>query len=392
MKGFISKVLILLFIGVMFLIPFDSSSVKAAQSLNQVVYYQSLVESGSKQTALTVVSQYRYKITNDMGRTDSDGNPLSGLATKSSFDSINSDNICTNFNVGGVCAGGKLPGSLATLTISADGDVVFALANGVELENLHFYYIIANMDGGMNQLYCSKTSMCEEAKIISSVQNVYTKWTNQTNAGNMWYGSYSIKDNFSVSESASGVVTYKNYNLIDKMSASLASQAKTHGAYVVSAYSVKYNNKTYYVNYDLVERSAPFKSVGNESSSSVQNAMTCSSPTSKTGCTNLVDTVSKAAALITSPMGAGPTASEGYGVVHEFFVHTGIPILKIIIILMFLITGTMTMIHIVQASDEPEVRRSEIKRFIGLFTGALVIYLILLFYEEIIAMVSGWLS
>ena len=60
--------------------------------------------------------------------------------------------------------------------------------------------------------------------------------------------------------------------------------------------------------------------------------------------------------------------------------------------MLFLVLGTINIVEIVNASDEPARRRSLIARLVGMFIGSVIVYLILQFYEEIIAIVLNWFS
>ena len=60
--------------------------------------------------------------------------------------------------------------------------------------------------------------------------------------------------------------------------------------------------------------------------------------------------------------------------------------------MLFLVLGAINVVAIIQASDEPANRRALIKRLIGMFVGALIIYLILEFYQDIIEIVLDWFS
>ena len=83
--------------------------------------------------------------------------------------------------------------------------------------------------------------------------------------------------------------------------------------------------------------------------------------------------------------------NAGFAIMGNFFEETLRPILIIAIGILFAIVGTHTGVTIVKSSDEPEVRREAIKKFIGLFIGAFVIAVILIFYKDIIEIVRKYI-
>ena len=105
----------------------------------------------------------------------------------------------------------------------------------------------------------------------------------------------------------------------------------------------------------------------------------------------IVTNISSFAALIKPPQSSEVGANASYSELNEFFITTLKPIIMIVVGIMFVVSGSITGITIIRSSDEPEVRREAIKRLIGLFTGALIIEGILLFYEPIIQFFSGLL-
>ena len=80
--------------------------------------------------------------------------------------------------------------------------------------------------------------------------------------------------------------------------------------------------------------------------------------------------------------------NNGFALMEGFFEETLRPILIIAIGVLFVIVGTHTGVTIVKSSDEPEVRSAAIKKFIGLFVGAFIIMMILIFYKDIITAIQ----
>ena len=189
------------------------------------------------------------------------------------------------------------------------------------------------------------------------------------------------------------------------MSPTYLDLANKYGAYVIVGGSIGYLSNTYYLNYNIDDEEYwKFSSVGNvyenetlshEEMTSYNMRLCKQNLTDQNGCGGVVGTsssVSSHAVLIFNPNITDDNGKESYTKINNYFTNTVIPILKVVVVMLFLIFGTTTIVKIVHASDEPALRRSLISKLIGMFIGAVIIYLILQFYEDIIEIVSGWFS
>ena len=393
MRKWISTLLMVFLIIICFFAPFGASEVKAAgentsKSPTDNVYYAAILRGQSRvYYAVSGVSQYWFTDTADLGKTDSG---VQRLSEKPSFIALTSENMC-GLAVGKrneFCNENRLRGALATLTINGYGDVTIEVSNGVTVTNTIFYYIVADYSANGKMLYCQGNNMCENSKFIGAGSN----WSNLDKNGSTMIFSTNDDAGFVKTEKDGGALRYTGYNIINNMPKTYFDVAKLSGAYVVAAMSVQYEGINYYINYDVFNDKSVFMNVGNQDAIG-KRSLWYAQANAKTGeAANYTGQYLAVRAALIHRKEAPVTSNDGYNDLEAFFIDTGIPALKIIIIIMFLVTGSATMINIVKASDEPDTRRSEIKRFIGLFTGAFAVYLILEFYDEFIDIVSGWIG
>jgi hypothetical protein len=125
--------------------------------------------------------------------------------------------------------------------------------------------------------------------------------------------------------------------------------------------------------------------IANNSANQYKSIIINASPTNiNSSQGSLINQIASNAALI-KPVGEhGSKNNRGVSLMENFFENTLRPLLIIAIGILFVIVGTHTGVTIVKSSDEPEVRSAAIKKFIGLFVGAFLIAMILVFYKDII--------
>jgi hypothetical protein len=392
MKKIISKTLVLLVSIIYCLIPLSPNLVKAATSTNtsnepNIVYYQSIVQSSLSNSggfsSINVVSQYHYKSTSSLDSinnknvntfTSLTNSSICGLSTFSSYAS----GLCNNDST--------LKGALATLKIDNYGNITMTLGNDVELTNLRIYYIIANRSNE-TRLFCDDNNICPNAKNITKTDGT-SNWKNFSKTGNMVYTQSTIGDSFTSSTTSSGT-NYSGFNIFSNMSSTWRDYASGPGVYVVTSFSISYNGKNYYANNYTID-SKTFNNIGSTSSNAAETQayLTCTKAT-EYSCEDNIDSVTKAAALVKMDETSTTTSNVGVSAAWTFYDTYVKTIVVIVVGVMFVVTGTSTIVTIVKSSDEPEVRSSEIKRLIGLFTGAVTIALILYFAKDIVIAISG---
>lgn len=396
MKKFASRFFLVLICCMMCIIPLGSKPAKAAAvDASEIVYFQSVVQTGTagSYAAITAVSQRYYKTEASL---DSGENDIeNSVGTKTSFTSVHEESICSMFSsdLAGLCDGGKLNGGLATLRMTKNGDITLSLNPKVKLGVLRIYYITAGRSGEA-QLFCkdsSRTVVCEKAKTVFNKDNVNNKsnWKNYSKSGEMVYSATTIEGPFTKSVSSSGKTTYTEFNIFSQMNPTYEEYAENSGVYALISFSVVYEDVTYYVN-DYTLDKKEFSTIGNMTNEGAEKQLIrINGPTQKFLQDSVLD-VSKNAALLKVSSSLTPDGNSGFDTINSEFKGWMVPVIAIVIGIMFVVSGTMTGVTIVKSSDEPEVRRDAIKRLIGLFIGALVVYLILFFYEDIIRVVSGF--
>lgn len=393
MKKTLSILFLFILCSIVTVIP-QTNIVNAAtkDDFGDVVYYQAIVKkyktNDSPLRGVTVISQNYYK--NDSMQTIEmeDGN----------FKPLTNTELCNNYSDIKSSCNNNSPGALAELKINNFGDFDIQLQPNVEIANLRIYYIIANRSNEA-QLFCTGSDLCEKAKKIKN-ENGTSNWKSYSSSGNFVYTTSTIGSAFEKVEYSSGGVGYVDFNIFDKMQQNYSQLAAATsgeegslaiGLYVVTSMTIKYNDTDYYVNdYTLAKKT--FSSIGSmEGTNPIRQIITNNNPTQK-GVSDSVLTVTNNAALIIPKTGVDASSNKTYNTANQYFKDTLRPIFSVVIGIMFIITGGMTTITIVKSSDEPEVRRSAIKKLIGLFTGALIIVLIMWYYETIINVVNGFIQ
>ena len=285
--------------------------------------------------------------------------------------------------------------NIAYLKLTDKGNVTISVANGVTLSGLQLFYIVPIVTEAGTQLLCpgNADNICTRAKSLSDVSS---NWKDTARVGTLNFSGSSINNVFEKSSSSRGGEIYSGFNIFDEMSSTYSSLAKTlvddgdpypPGIYVTSVFTVSYipSGKSESVTYNVNGRIREFEftSIGNTGDSAAS-----SHSVSYVIGTTTVNTVSNIAALITQT--ETKENSKMRSEFMEIFNKYVKPIAYAVIGIMFVVTGTMTVITIVKSSDEPEVRSAGIKRLIVLVTGAVVVFLVIALFEPIVTAVSGW--
>ena len=403
MKRIILRISSFLFMMTILMVQFNVKSVSAEEEETVVSYYQAIVGSSNNATELsgfTAVSQFYYKNAGQIGQKDDEGETKSAISAKGAgsyynldsdvcnkvFKSGSADTYCNDKN--------NIKPAIAKLTITNHGDVEVYVGTNVSVANLQFYYVIANQSN-QAQLFCSSSgTICDGAKQIKADENNMGAWKSYNRSGgDMVYNDSNIDGVFNKRIHATGGVTYDKFNIVTNMKPEYAELAKKYGVYVVTTLAVRYvysnTEYMYYLNYGI--QNTTFADVDNLSSNSLSNVNVCSKDNVRVenGCTAYPNSVSKAALLV-KPSPDVVATNRGYNQISDYMNSTIIPITKIVVIMLFLVVGTTTVVTIVKSSDEPEVRHASIKKFITLFVSAVVVYLVLEFYPEIEVAVRGW--
>lgn len=371
MKKFIFKFLILLICIVSMTMPSASNTKVSAYTvtnLRDYVYYMGLTSSGQK---LLAVSQ-KYYTGSGVGNTGKDSGPIEEKSGENTYFDLTPRKV--NDTLYGVCE--KISAAcsnenIVSVYMDAIGNISLDIARGVEFKTLRIYYIMANNISDQH-LFCDSVTICDNAKtVISNSSN----WKNVNKYGkHLIISGNEINSMFEVSVGDTENI-YSGYNLFANLESQYVQLANSSGLYVTMDITVKYGANEYTVN-DL--SAASFSSVGNRENSAVLS-------------TSRTSVVSSSAALIKNARNVDVHTNSTFIQINEFFQTTLRPILLVAIGILFVTVGTMTGIKIIKSSDEPEVRRDSIKKFIGLFIGAFAIALILLFYESIIEVIAGFL-
>lgn len=374
MKKLISKFFVLLICLFSLVIPSgERVSGYTVENYRNYVYYLGLNSNGE---TLLAVSQKYYTGTG-VGNTGKDSGPLLEKSGEKTYFDLTPRKVKSGkeYQYYGVCE--KLTGAcnhdgnIVSLYMDAIGNISLDIATGVEFKSLRIYYIMANRVG-KEHLFCDSSSICDAAKTVTGSGSSWKK-TNKYDQNLIINGSM-INSNFEVTVGETSNI-YSGYNLFNNLHSQYLSLSDSSGLYVTMDLEVEYNNVTYKIN-DLSK--ASFDTVGNRSNSAVLS-------------TSRTSDVSQSAALIRNARNIDIHTNSTFIQINEFFQTTLRPILLVAIGILFVTVGTMTGIKIIKSSDEPEVRSDAIKKFIGLFIGAFAIAMILLFYEDIIDVISGFL-
>ena len=392
MKKKISQMLIVFFISLFAFLCVPQNKVEAADD-QAIVFYQAIVKtSENSYSAVNAVSQYYYSDPSRGGK----------VANKSSFKNlIDPNNICsTTFGINSsdrICNRNTLNPVVASASIAKNGDVKIVVENGYMLSTVRISYILAKE----NVLFCGTApnyTLCETAKTVDGSQTMgMTAWKSKSRSGFMSYSTNDILDYFSLSEADAGRKTYLEYNIINQLPAADLIDAQEYGIYATMSLTVQYieGNEpvTYYLN-DFTFDDRVFETMTNTNASTGgTKAIVNHTPTYKSSLgsgygVDGVSDVSAVSVLIRSNENKDINKNAGFNATKRYFDENIRPIIAIVVGVLFLVVGTSTGVSIVKSSDEPEERRMYIKRLIGLFVGALIIYVVLFFYADIISAFS----
>ena len=373
MKKIIFRLFMLLVCLVSMVVPGKANTVSAytVSNYRTYVYYMGLTSGGN---SLFAVSQ-KYYTGSGIGNIGKDTGPIKEKSGDS-YDDLTPVKTQSGESKG-LCA--KIPAAcdnsnIFSLYMDSSGNIDLDVASGVEVESLSIYYIMANSLESQH-LFCSSQTICGSAKKITSTDS---NWRKENKYGQrLVMSDDSFSSFFSSGESGVGGTVYSGFNLFSNLDTQYVSLSHSSGIYVTMEAVIKHNNQKYTIN-KLSEYN--FSSIGNTSGSKVYNASTGAAE------------VSKVAALVKHTGNTSDIySSSTFRQINEFFQTTLRPILLIVIGVLFVTVGTMTGIKIIKSSDEPEVRQEAIKKFIGLFIGAFTIAMILLFYEDILAVIAEYL-
>lgn len=364
----------------------------ASPKANSVVYTQAFISNKRNSgilyadySGITAVSQSLYSVLGSTG---------DSIGTKEDFLDLRPGNA-ENPNIGLCTAGSEFTpycngydlANYAKLEILVNGDVEITLQNGVTLANLRIYYILAKP----NLLYCSN-QICDSAKTVHSRTEATSSWRNKAKSGFLTYtgvvGEDFAKGYFDKQVLASGAIKYSGFNIFENIDGSDRVNSQNNGIYVTTSMTIKTNNKTYYVNTYAIDKTT-FTSVGNENDDK-KVSYSVTQDSTNTHPTQAVTEISQVAVLLMDNENRDIEDNQGYNKAKSYFNNTIRPIIAVVIGVSFIIVGVSTGATIAKSSDEPEVRSAAIKKLIGLFTGAVTVYLILFFYEPVIAAISNW--
>lgn len=403
MKKKISQFVIILICAIMLSVFYAPKHVEAAPTMDSnIVYFQALVKSnnGDQYSAIQAVSQYYF----------SDTTKGTIIGNKSQFHNLADQNLVCNdelyTNIYDLCTYNesdkiwKLNPTITTLMMSKNGDMSIMVENEYTLATVRIYYVIAKP----GVLFCeSDYTMCQTAASIAGAQyGGMSAWKNRSKSGFMAYASIDIPEHFDVIEENTGRRSYVGYNILNELPSSDLVDAQEYGVYATVSITVQKNVGdtvvTYYLN-DYTIDGRTFAGVGNTDAGEnySKQLIVNHEPTSKYTYGNHagvdgVQHISNVAVLIRANENKDVNKNQAFTATQRYFDNTIRPILAIAIGALFLVVGTTTGAKIVKSSDEPEERRAAIKHLIGLFIGALIIYLIMFFYADVIAAFSRFLG
>lgn len=357
--------------------------------------------------AYSVVSQYFYKNLDNLSGKGSNKETLEYVKESNQYNSINTDSneICKFSGFENLCVKvGKTKKllNLASIAITNGGHVSVDLQNGVIINSLRLFYIVADSSGEA-LTYCSNkadNNICDGAKRVAHGNST---WKNAGKYQKMVFSQSSMESIFNYSEEESGIKHFTGFNIFEQMDGTQAKLAQSAGAYVIPYMSITYKGVEYYLNGNLINEVVFDNNIGNHDTKKTYavfknpqaNAAivdeifdACiSTSLSESGKARL--TLSSRAALIMPSNTAGSGGNSALNILMKFFKDNLQPIIMVVVGIMFVIGGISTGINIVKSGDEPETRRQEIKKLVGLITALVAIELILYFYEEIIDAIMG---
>ena len=411
MKKILSKVFTLVICTLLSVLTLNTTSVKADllsteyfdlndQFEQKVVYYLGIApHSSTKQYGvLRSVDQRYYK--NERQSLLYNSNTGRSTYLRNSFAGLRYSTMCLSYSQYCTPQRDEVNDPLVEVAMSYEGDIRIYLKDGYSISNFRIYYIIPTYVDSNSEAYCDQIgTICEGAKAI---QGSESNWKNVGRGQNLVYNQNSIDSMMEKKEKKIGTnketlvgYYYSGYNIFDKIPTDYKKMAEIEGAYVTYSITVTNGNGVYYsANNSVINNSNPylgFYLVDDipYNDRKYYSSNVCSD--ARIECMEESRSISSFAGLVKPPESSEVGANASYSELNEFFITTLKPIIMIVVGIMFVVSGSITGITIIRSSDEPEVRRESIKKLIGLFTGALIIEGILLFYEPIIQFFSGLL-
>ena len=405
MKKFWS--LIITFLLILIMMPVGSSPASAAISMPEdklfVMYGAVVQNSGGGYSSLYATKQSLTKSSDSYNAGTTTGPSLTGTAhvttnLVSVVDYPYSNQLFHTENGSTI-----LNSTLAFFAMDYEGTITIGLQNEIEVERLNIYYIIAGTTSTPSSqspmVMCKQggtVSLCNHAKrIISSDASLTGSWksVNKHNS-TMSYSEGTLESaGFNKMPETAGGRKYVGFNVIENMSEANKRLAYGNGAFVVITMSVRRadTDDVYYINSALptymVFDSLSASSLGETSThANVLADATKNKPADLADYNNKNNSIGKSIDRHAALIDSSPDSidREGLDEMLEQFDTYVKPIVIIALGVLLIVRGTMLSIAIIKASDEPEVRKENIRHLITLFVSLLLIMAIIWFLHPII--------
>ena len=411
--------LVATFLLILMMMPIKTTEkVYAAQDDGTIVVYGALIQrSETEYSGLYSVRQALYKssftLDNDVGPS-----PISESKLLNA-----SDDLCTastNFNswnkVGNIlCSGNELKSAVAQFYVDEYSNLTVRLQNDIEISKLDIYYSIAGLTDNDHSstvyVACTNPSggykLCNHAKKISSTVDAnHGTWQNDGKYGNLSFTEITMEANgFNKITNDAGVI-YNKYNVIEHMPDRVRNMAYSSGAYVIVTMSVTAPDSsdpegtsriTYHINTMLATK-AQFLNVASVRSPSDTTIVSNTNVFTNAAAPDVVDSdyelraqtltyVDQVAGLVAMTPGKliDNEKLEEFIQIFQEYIR---PILEIGLGVLLLVRGTILIVGIVKASDEPGVRRDNIKHLVALFVSLVIIMVIVWFFTDIVEAIA----
>ena len=295
-----------------------------------------------------------------------------------------------------------LNSTLAFFAMDYQGQMTISLQNEIEVERLNIYYIIAGTTSTPSSqspmVMCKQggsVTLCNHAKrILSSDASLTGSWksVNKHNSTMSYSEGTLVSAGFNKITEDSGARRYVGFNVIENMSEANKRLAYANGAFVVVSMSVRAtgSDTLYYIN-TAVPSYMEFeaRSGSGYSSTTYANVLADATRNKEVDLESYIHKnnqngklVDRHAALIdSSPEGID---TEGLDEMLEQFDTYVKPIVIVALGVLLIVRGTTLSIAIIKASDEPEVRKENIKHLVTLFISLLLVMVIIWFLHPII--------
>ena len=408
--------LISVFLLILVMMPSKTFVVHAAEESEEqefkiVAYGGVVLNSNGFYSGVYAVKQALFKVPSAYSNTSSGPSQLTGAADLTPSNMASSDSMKwaksdSDFNV---FDGSKMKAELAYFTMDSGGNVTISLQNEVKVERLNFYYIIAGNTSHVNSptsmIMCG-SSICQHARNIISADTTKTgSWQTSGKSGIMSYNEGSLTAiGFEKQVNTTGAVKYSGFNVIENMSEGNKRSAVSLGAFVVITMSIRNlsepegmnNDNVYYVNSTLPSNMTFDRITQNDSGSTkvfgniYSNAKQNTSESFYNEKNNAIGkNVDRFAALVHNL----PVSSTNAGMekLLEQFDSYVKPVIEIGLGVLLVVRGTMLIVAIIKASDEPDVRRDNIKHLVTLFITVLLIMVIIWFMKDIINIIADFI-